>query len=396
MEHNQNLRSNIFIFFISLILSLVLAEGMTRIFVKPPAPPTELPRVFLHMPSDNIKLLYKPAPNAEGYAYGVWSKMNSAGFRDREFSIEKPTGYQRIIFLGDSVVFGYGIYEADSLPKQLEKQFQKHGQKIEVLNFGVSGYESEQQIEFLKELGLRYHPNIVLVGYTLNDSNYGSWELDLFDTLYNIQVEEKGTDPFKNALTFLYAHSRFLSLLDQKFKIQKKVKELRSYRSPIRRYLTERHRKMRDLPDSEYRKLEAQFVKDAAERKTPESEIKFIMANIGFWCYDFFSSHWNVSEKSFLELKILSEKYSFRVVVVIFPIMRELDAYPLEALHRFLTAKFQGMGFEVIDILPIVKPLDEKKITHDGLHFKEEGSQIVGQYLYEKILPIVKKNRIVS
>lgn len=382
---------NVFVFSISLLFSLGIAEAVTRITVPMPKPPATPPRVFAHMPSDNIKLLYRPAPNVEVTAYGALNKINWAGFRDREFSAEKPAGFKRIIFLGDSVVYGYGLKESETLPKQLEKTFQAHRKKVEVLNLGVSGYESEQEIEFFKELGLRYDPDLVIVGYTLNDSNYGSWELDLFHELYDIKVEEKGSNLFKTTLTFLYAHSRFLYLLDQKLKIQKKVKFLRSYRSPIRRYLTERNRKVRDLPDSEYRRLEAKFVKAAAERKTSDKVMKFMMGTIGFWCNDFYLSHWNISEKAFLELKALSEKHSFQVVVVIFPIMRELDKYPLDALHHFLTGKFKEMGFEVIDLLAYTTELKEEKITPDGLHFTEFGSKLMGQYLYGRILPLLNK-----
>ena len=97
--------------------------------------------------------------------------INSDGFRDRNFSVEKPNNTVRIMALGDSFVFGLGVELNDSYPKQLEILLNKNKgeQNYEVLNFGVPGYNTKQEVEMLKEKGLKYKPDIVILGYLGND-----------------------------------------------------------------------------------------------------------------------------------------------------------------------------------------------------------------------------------
>lgn len=371
------------------LLALLLGELVVRALVKDPPRSTELPKVFVHEKSNNIKLLYRPSPNAANIAYGVYNKINSGGFRDYEYPIAKKAETKRIIFLGDSAVYGYGLEIEKILPKQMEQRFKEKGEKVEVLNFGVSGYESEQQIEFLKTNGFPYKPDLVMIGYTLNDSNYGSWELDLFHSLLNDQVLESGNNPFKLFLTALYTHSRLFHFLDERLQLQKKVKGLRSYRAPIRRYMEDRNRKYKDPVDAPYRQLEKQIIVDAERLGTSKVIFEFMMGTIGFWAGDLYQSHWNVSRRAYEELKRLSEEHSFEVIVVIFPIMREMEHYPLDSVHRFLSSEFQQIGFRVIDLLEFGKKIYQQHgfpaISGDGLHFSELSSKLVSEYLYEQM-----------
>ena len=217
----------------SLIFAIILGECTLRALGVQSPVKRFTGQYSVHEMSPNLKLLYKLRPNASNPAHGVLNKINSGGFRDREYPVQKDPSEYRILFLGDSVVYGYGLSLADTLPKQLEEVFKKEDRPTEVLNFGVSGYETEQEIEFLKETGLKYQPDMVIVGYTLNDSRYGSLELDKLSELPGNNVLETGTDPLKNYLTFFYDHSRLLSFLDERLQIQHKVKELKSNRSPV-------------------------------------------------------------------------------------------------------------------------------------------------------------------
>jgi len=98
---------------------------------------------------------------------------NSAGFRDYEYEKEHPSTY-RIIFLGDSVVAGYGVGLNDTVAKVLERMLTKaQGRKVEVLNLGVSGSNTFTEAKRLEELGLSYKPDMVIIGFHGNDlENY--------------------------------------------------------------------------------------------------------------------------------------------------------------------------------------------------------------------------------
>ncbi|KUG28852.1 hypothetical protein ASZ90_001267 [hydrocarbon metagenome] len=84
--------------------------------------------------------------------------INSGGFRDREFPREKPAGVFRILVLGDSHAFGFGVPLGTHFTKLLEGYFTN----VEVMNLGVSGYGVDQELLFLRDTGFAYHPDLVV------------------------------------------------------------------------------------------------------------------------------------------------------------------------------------------------------------------------------------------
>lgn len=84
--------------------------------------------------------------------------VNRAGFRDDEFSHEKSG--LRLVFLGDSFLMGANVAADETLPRFLEKELQPDA---EVLNMGILGYGPDQSLVVLREEGLAYHPDIVLL-----------------------------------------------------------------------------------------------------------------------------------------------------------------------------------------------------------------------------------------
>ena len=131
--------------------------------------------------SDNPVLFYEPTPGAESGKYVI----NSHGFRDREFATEKAPGVFRIVVLGDSIIWGHRLALEDSFAKQLERKLNEaFDQPFEVLNFGVSGYSTQQEVELFKVKASRFQPDLVIVGYCLNDYKESSAEGAAFRRQY--------------------------------------------------------------------------------------------------------------------------------------------------------------------------------------------------------------------
>ena len=86
--------------------------------------------------------------------------INSQGLRDDEHSFEKPDGVFRIVVLGDSVAFGYGGVEQDEIFTQI---LQDRLTGVEIINLGVPAFSTDQEYLYLKEHGLRYDPDLVLL-----------------------------------------------------------------------------------------------------------------------------------------------------------------------------------------------------------------------------------------
>lgn len=103
--------------------------------------------------------------------------INAHGFRDRERVYEKEEGVKRIIILGDSVVAGSEYIEDlnDTISRKLEKMLEPEG--VEVLNISVNGYCTRAEVELLKNRGVKYAPDLVILVFVHND--YANINADL-------------------------------------------------------------------------------------------------------------------------------------------------------------------------------------------------------------------------
>lgn len=84
-------------------------------------------RYSVHEIIPNVQLLYTPRPNASNPEHGVLNMINSGGFRENEYPIQKNPLKSRILFLGDSLVYGYELSMAITLPKQLDAASREKG-----------------------------------------------------------------------------------------------------------------------------------------------------------------------------------------------------------------------------------------------------------------------------
>ena len=102
---------------------------------------------------------------------GQWDfYINHQGFRDRrDFVYSKPPGTLRILVLGDSFTMGYEVAQEDPYPAVLERELKRRGHAAEVINSGVSGFSTAEELVFLEQEGFKYHPDLVLLGYFIND-----------------------------------------------------------------------------------------------------------------------------------------------------------------------------------------------------------------------------------
>jgi len=116
----------------------------------------------------------QPKPNLKGFQqlskYGryITVSTNADGFRTPDAKPEKPQGCFRIICIGDSVTFGnIDINDDETYPYFLQRDLSSRykGRSIEVINAGCPSYTCIQGLERLKRAGLRYHPDVIVVGF---------------------------------------------------------------------------------------------------------------------------------------------------------------------------------------------------------------------------------------
>jgi lysophospholipase L1-like esterase len=100
-------------------------------------------------------------------AYGV--RINSLGLRGRDIERKPPPGRTRVLALGDSMTFGFYLEEEHTWPVRLEARLRELGADVEVVNAGVGGWSIDSQTQFALERGLELEPDLVLVGFCVND-----------------------------------------------------------------------------------------------------------------------------------------------------------------------------------------------------------------------------------
>ena len=99
--------------------------------------------------------------------------INPAGFRDRERALDKPDPVYRIAVLGDEYSEAMTVALRDTWWWQLEPKLQhcdfRPGKLVEVLNFGVAGYGTAQELILLQSGVMRYAPDLVLLQFAPDD-----------------------------------------------------------------------------------------------------------------------------------------------------------------------------------------------------------------------------------
>lgn len=96
---------------------------------------------------------------------------NSVGFRTGEFGPKTP-GVTRIVTLGDSSTFGWGVEPAYTYQHLLEQRLVNADQPAEVLNLGISGHTSRHGLGVYKHYARELEPDWLIVSYGANDARF--------------------------------------------------------------------------------------------------------------------------------------------------------------------------------------------------------------------------------
>lgn len=160
---------------VSLVASLVLVELALGLLApveyrRPPVRRENTWRTLVHRPSRVPGLAYEMAPSVAADTERGRVRTNSFGMRGRERRLQAAPGTVRLAVLGDSFTFGFGVEAEEAYPAVLERLLNKEiGSRFEVLNFGVGGYSTRDELAVLAHRVRPFKPRLVLVGYVLND-----------------------------------------------------------------------------------------------------------------------------------------------------------------------------------------------------------------------------------
>lgn len=337
--------SKLILVLISLALVLFFAEIAVRL-INPP------PRILHHINVAGYRLSANPIRKYE-YTPGRFDTggggfddhsdfiINRHGFRDREFSATKAPDTVRILALGDSVTAGNGVPDyTRTYPQLLERLLNRRfaGRALEVFNMGVGGYQTLQEIETLREVGLALNPDIVMVGFVIND-----FDEDVDGGVYQNLMRQIGNTE-QRILSDALAHPPW---------------RIWQYLLGKSRLVFFAYYRSMGLP-AKFRGRSFNYKRDVLKDRSPvESGLEL--------------------------LSRLQQERGFKVVIVVIPAFDWKDRqYRYTDIHaRLKTIVARYPAFKVVDLLPEFMAVDKdgERFSHDGLHPNEAGHSLLADAL---------------
>ena len=310
---------------VSVLITLIALEIALRLYGYNPLPDWRM-RNFALRPSFSPDLKYELTPGASGRMWGTDLKINSQGFRGPEPSSDPAV--QRVIVLGDSITFGNNLALEETFPFQLQQQLSTPGRNLEVLNFGVHGYDTLQEVSLLELRGLGYHPDLVVVTYCLNDVSISSVSLEHIQRMQRLR-----TAPYN----FLF-ESRLVDLIAESMET-----------------LRLKHWEKQVNDPAVFRREYANQIDAIGD---DESDLLGLMAQAPTWP----NSTWYGDRDrvgrvrfGFRRLAGLAQENGFPVVIMIIPLLQDRGGadsrtYTHGVAHRIVELEARRAGLDTIDL----------------------------------------------
>lgn len=343
-----------FLLALALAGSLALAEGMVRI-LGIGRNVFSLERGMIQLSADP-DLRYTLIPGHRSRDGSV--AINEHGYRDASRAIARTDDRPRIALLGDSIAFGMGAPDQAMIPGlQLERRLRDMGLPADVLSFGVPGYNIRQVAAMLETDVARFHPDLVLYLYCLNDPQTYSRELEAVFSGANSGARQRalarslwqrtpGPHSRLWLLIRLYA-SRFLPDAEPSPRTGLSIRD-----------------DMQHLLDGRGRAFYHALYQDPAARRRLDEGLA------GF-------ARWR-------------DATGIPVVLVLTPLFEDLDTYAYRDLHRMVTEAAAGAGLETVDLLPGFQEAAQTApapLNADPIHPNPAGYEVMARLLAETLFP---------
>jgi lysophospholipase L1-like esterase len=280
--------------------------------------------------------------------------ISQQGLRNEPIAVPKPAGTYRIIALGDSITEGPGVELAGTLVKILERSLAgetagANVERVEVINAGTGDYGTEQELIWLRERGLGYEPDLVLINLYLNDSRSFS-PPSSFTAAYN---------------NYLATHSAFFTF----------------WRSLVRQRLVAQNQAADDF---RFRYLPAWEA--GGWRTDTQALTELIQAADQDWGLAWYDEELLRLEALLGQFLALAEERGFALRLAIFPVnvqvYAEVDT-PLDLTGpQYELVHFaQQQGLPVVDLLPALRANRDEALYYDQAHLTARGHEVAAEVI---------------
>jgi lysophospholipase L1-like esterase len=143
--------------------------GNARAVLPPPGSRVRLGHIVRL--SADPRIVYELLPRLDVTFLGMPLRTNARGFRGPAVSEARTRDAVRIVGLGDSVMFGWGVREEDTYLARLAQELRAAHPEVawEVINTAVPGYNTAMEVETLEKKGLAFDPDLVILNFVGND-----------------------------------------------------------------------------------------------------------------------------------------------------------------------------------------------------------------------------------
>lgn len=274
--------------------------------------------------------------------------INSLGFRDDEIAPEKQPNEIRILALGDSITWGDYLQADEVYVERMENYLKEYvkNKNVEVINAGVGDIGLKEEVQILEERGLAAKPDIVTVGFYLNDSR-PPWGFP----------GELGTTGFLRRNSVI-ARQIYKILVYSKW-----------------------------MKDEGKERMEWVNAKDKLDWKHDRTQFIELTDSARFdWGAGWDDKSWEIIAAEFKKLKEISGKNNFKVVIVAFPASYQVYADFLENKPQTKLAEMsRDFGFYYIDLLPLLREYKNQELFFDQCHPVVSTNDIIGKAIAEYV-----------
>ncbi len=179
LKKAKNLFLNLGLFFIALFLTLFCIEVYLTLFDKSELVGTSGPKfLYRYHPQAGYALNYnfhsKDIEVTDKNNHWVATHTNKFGFRSRE-DIKEKNDILRVMMLGDSFTFGYGVRDYETFPWILDRLLNKVIPGADVLNAGITGASNIQEIAYFNSEGIKFSPHLVVLQVYMGNDISQNW-----------------------------------------------------------------------------------------------------------------------------------------------------------------------------------------------------------------------------
>jgi lysophospholipase L1-like esterase len=339
---------------LSLVVGLGVAEIGARMFYpRPPALGRE------------PQLRYRPDPelgfvhlsSQSGYLDDGLATINDLGLRGTRPQLPKPSGEMRVLAIGDSTTFGWGVGDDETYTDLLEKKIAAAApqRRVRVINGGVVSYDLRQSARRLEQLAPVLHPDIVIVGVLWNDLPY------------------EDVSPDGNAQPGRSSSPRIAAASTQTFRMANQPTGLAALVRRSRLAFAIRHA----------------WLAAIAPTAAATNQVRWEMAILNGVQTPAIDNAWNDLGRTFSDIQAMADRIGFAVGVIVMPVRAQVDqSYPNAAYQTRVRALAEARGFFVIDPLGRFTASPDRAelfIPYDRMHFTRAGNALLADAAYDAL-----------